>query len=192
MIEVRKCFSHCIPHIPPLPLFLFNIHFVISFIFLFLIFSKGNVLDGVLKYQKMLSKPIGDSGTNYVTFTPLYLDGSGLGMMTTISTGVFAKVVSKSSPKNLSISQNENIADENVSNDHGKTKNTTNENTTKTKTELIGVAGIDIVISLLEQHYPIQEMGIYGHAFVINNNGLFLMHPKFKDQSGYGYPFLFS
>ena len=26
----------------------------------------------------------------------------------------------------------------------------------KTETELIGVAGIDIVISLLEQHYPIQ------------------------------------
>ena len=54
-------------------------------------YNQGNVLDGVLEYQKVLSKPIGNSGTNYVTFTPLYLDGSGLGMMTTVSTGVFAR-----------------------------------------------------------------------------------------------------
>ncbi|XP_066919359.1 voltage-dependent calcium channel subunit alpha-2/delta-3-like [Clytia hemisphaerica] len=121
--------------------------------------TVGNVLDGVLKYQKVLSKPIGESGTNYVTFTPLYLDGSGLGMMTTISTGVFANLNNESTSFDI---------------DDGKSD-----------TELIGVAGIDIVISLLEQHYPIQEMGVFGHAFVINNNGLFLMHPKFKDQFGY-------
>lgn len=53
------------------------------------------------------------------------------------------------------------------------------------KGELIGVAGMDIVISLLQQQYPVQEMGVFGHAFAINNNGLFLMHPKFKDQTGY-------
>ena len=28
-------------------------------------------------------------------------------------------------------------------------------------------------------------MGVFGHAFAINNNGLFLMHPKFKNQDGY-------
>lgn len=180
-------------------------------VFLFLYF-QGNVLDGVLKYQKMLSKPIGDSGTNYVTFTPLYLDGSGLGMMTTVSTGVFAKVASKSSSslhsssssssKNFSNSQKEKSANENMTTAYENiktntenTKTTPRENTkanTATATELIGVAGIDIVISLLEQHYPIQEMGIFGHAFIINNNGLFLMHPKFKDQSGYdGFSLLF-
>lgn len=162
-------------------------------------YFPGNVLDGVLKYQKMLSKPIGDSGTNYVTFTPLYLDGSGLGMMTTISTGVFAKVASHSSSMvpsqsslsstNFSNSQNRNSIGENITT-HDNTSKTfarnteTNSKNVKTATELIGVAGIDIVISLLEQHYPIQEMGIFGHAFIINNNGLFLMHPKFKDQSG--------
>ena len=90
------------------------------------------------------------SNENRVIFTPLYLDGSGLGMMTTISTAVFSKKNDSSSPG-----------------------------------ELIGVAGMDIVISLLEQQYPVQKMGVFGHAFAINNNGLFLMHPKFKDQSGY-------
>ena len=109
----------------------------------------GNVLDGVLKYQKRLSLPLGLSGEDRVIFTPLYLDGSGLGMMTTISTAVFS------------------------------IKNDTQ------KGELIGVAGMDIVISLLQQQYPVQEMGVFGHAFAINNNGLFLMHPKFKDQTGY-------
>lgn len=122
-----------------------------------------------------MSKPIGDSGANYVTFTPLYLDGAGLGMMTTISTGVFTKVASKSTSSSLHSSSSSSMAFLNSQNSENRT----------TATELIGVAGIDIVISLLEQHYPIQDMGIFGHAFVINNNGMFLMHPKFKDQSGY-------
>jgi len=103
-----------------------------------------------LKYQKVLSKPIGDSGNNYATFAPLYLDGSGLGMVSTVSTGVFV-----------------------------------NNNNNKNKTELIGVAGIDIVTSLLQQQSPVHKMGAFGHAFAINNNGLFLLHPKFKDQTGY-------
>ena len=55
----------------------------------------------------------------------------------------------------------------------------------KNKTELIGVAGIDIVTSLLQQQSPVHKMGVFGHAFAINNNGLFLLHPKFKDQTGY-------
>ncbi|XP_066912341.1 voltage-dependent calcium channel subunit alpha-2/delta-3-like isoform X3 [Clytia hemisphaerica] len=111
--------------------------------------TVGNVLDGVLKYQKRLSQPLGQSLDDHVIFTPLYLDGSGLGMMTTISTAVFS-----------------------------------NKNGSDTR-ELIGVAGMDIVVSLLQQQYPVQKMGVFGHAFAINNNGLFLMHPKFKDQSGY-------
>jgi len=109
----------------------------------------GNVLDGVLKYQKRLSQPLGESQEDNVIFTPLYLDGSGLGMMTTISTAVFST-----------------------------------KNNSETR-ELIGVAGMDIVVSLLQQQYPVQKMGVFGHAFAINNNGLFLMHPKFKDQYGY-------
>ena len=93
------------------------------------------------------------------------------------------------SSTNFSNSQNRNSIGENITT-HDNTSKTfarnteTNSKNVKTATELIGVAGIDIVISLLEQHYPIQEMGIFGHAFIINNNGLFLMHPKFKDQSG--------
>ena len=106
-------------------------------------------MDGVLKYQKRLSQPLGQSRQDNVIFTPLYLDGSGLGMMTTISTAVFSTRNNSETP------------------------------------ELIGVAGMDIVVSLLQQQYPIQKMGVFGHAFAINNNGLFLMHPKFKDQSGY-------
>lgn len=49
----------------------------------------------------------------------------------------------------------------------------------------LSVLGMDIVVSLLQEQYPLQKMGVFGHAFAINNNGLFLMHPKFKDQTGY-------
>ena len=50
---------------------------------------------------------------------------------------------------------------------------------------LLGVAGVDIRITLLQQQYPKTRLGVFGHAFSINNNGLFLIHPRFRDQSGY-------
>ena len=28
-------------------------------------------------------------------------------------------------------------------------------------------------------------IGVFGHGFVVNNNGFILLHPSFKDQEGY-------
>lgn len=111
--------------------------------------TVGNVWNGVLQYQKVLSKPIAQEEKENIIFTPLYLDSGDLGMMTTISAPVFGKVDNSSQRK------------------------------------LLGVAGVDIRVTLLEQQYPITKLGVFGHAFAINNNGLFLIHPKFQDQTGY-------
>lgn len=51
------------------------------------------------------------------------------------------------------------------------------------KRSLLGVAGIDIRMTQLEQQYPSDELGVFGHGFAINNNGLFLIHPKYRDPS---------
>ena len=42
--------------------------------------------------------------------------------------------------------------------------------------ELIGVAGIDIRLKTLQQQSPQQQLGPFGHSFVINNNGVILVH----------------
>ncbi|XP_057293418.1 voltage-dependent calcium channel subunit alpha-2/delta-3-like [Hydractinia symbiolongicarpus] len=109
----------------------------------------GNVWNRVLKYQNVLSYPVAKSKQEIVVFTPLYLDGSGLGMMTTIAVGAFSD------------------------------KGNTSDNS------LIGVAGIDITTTILQQQAPAYKLGIFGHAFAINNNGLFLIHPRFRDQTGH-------
>ena len=51
------------------------------------------------------------------------------------------------------------------------------------KRRLLGVAGIDIRMTQLEQQYPSDKLGAFGHGFAINNNGLFLIHPKYRDPS---------
>ena len=50
-------------------------------------------------------------------------------------------------------------------------------------TALIGVAGIDVRLKVLEQQYPKHKLGLWGHAFVINNNGVILIHPYLRDTS---------
>ena len=42
--------------------------------------------------------------------------------------------------------------------------------------ELIGVTGIDIRLKTLQQQSPQQQLGPFGHSFVINNNGVILVH----------------
>ena len=42
--------------------------------------------------------------------------------------------------------------------------------------ELIGVAGVDIRLKTLQQQSPQQQLGPFGHSFVINNNGVILVH----------------
>ena len=100
-----------------------------------------------LEYQNILSIPIAKSNTDTVVFTPLYLDSSGFGMMTTVSAGVFGNKT-----------------------DNGNRR-------------LLGVAGVDIRITIIEQQYPKTKIGVFGHAFAINNNGLFLIHPRYRGQS---------
>ena len=51
--------------------------------------------NGVLKYQNKLSAPMFESNTEMVIFTPLYLDTTGFGMMTTVSVGVFSNKMSQ-------------------------------------------------------------------------------------------------
>ncbi|XP_057293419.1 voltage-dependent calcium channel subunit alpha-2/delta-3-like [Hydractinia symbiolongicarpus] len=111
--------------------------------------TVGNVWNRVLKYQQVLSYPIAKAKQDMVVFTPLYLDSSGLGMMTTIAVGIFSNA------------------------------------TNVTSNTLVGVAGVDIGTTLVERQPPYQKLGIFGHAFSINNNGLFLMHPRFRDQNGH-------
>lgn len=50
---------------------------------------------------------------------------------------------------------------------------------------LVGVAGVDVETSAFKRKYPLRKLGVFGHAFAINNNGLILFHPKFREQQGY-------
>ena len=55
-------------------------------------------------------------------------------------------------------------------------------NTTASEPRLLGVASVDIRISQLEELYPWNQFRGFGYGFAINNNGLFLMHPKLHGQ----------
>jgi Cache domain. len=50
---------------------------------------------------------------------------------------------------------------------------------------LIGVAGTDISLTNLTSLMPYSKMGVFSRAFVINNNGFVLIHPRFREQTGY-------
>ena len=56
---------------------------------------------------------------------------------------------------------------------------------TETNRKLLGVAGIDIRVSTISDIFPRHSLGVFGHAFCINNNGLFLTHPKLLSEQGY-------
>ena len=55
----------------------------------------------------------------------------------------------------------------------------------KKKKEVMGVAGTDIALTTLEEIIPRSKLGVFSHAFVINNNGFIVLHPKFRNQSGH-------
>ena len=50
--------------------------------------------------------------------------------------------------------------------------------TEKSKKDFLGVAGVDMDIILLDKLIPNSELGVLGHRFSVNNNGLFLTHSK--------------
>ena len=53
--------------------------------------TLGNIWDNVLKYLQVLSRPIASSNKQNVSYTPVYKDSTGLGMIMSVSLGVFGK-----------------------------------------------------------------------------------------------------
>ncbi|XP_076068270.1 voltage-dependent calcium channel subunit alpha-2/delta-1-like isoform X2 [Oratosquilla oratoria] len=51
--------------------------------------------------------------------------------------------------------------------------------------KLLGVAGIDVAVKTLKDLTPFQILGPNGYAFVVNNNGFLVLHPKLKGQVTY-------
>lgn len=106
--------------------------------------TLGNVWDTVLEYLKVFSRPIGrENSKQKPSYTPVYLDSTGLGMVMSVSLGVFEEK------------------------------------------ELIGVTGTDIALASIQEKILSAQLGFFSHVFMINNNGFVLVHPKFRDQTGY-------
>ena len=133
--------------------------------FFYKIETLGNIWDTVLDYIRVMSRPLipnlKDSGTKKLkpTYTPAYLDSAGFGMVMTISLSVFKKI---------SYIHNEDPSDVRY-NYEG----------------FLGVAGTDISLKNLKDQVDQSKLGVFSRGFVINNNGFVLIHPKFRDQSGY-------
>ncbi|XP_065651552.1 voltage-dependent calcium channel subunit alpha-2/delta-4 isoform X3 [Hydra vulgaris] len=53
------------------------------------------------------------------------------------------------------------------------------------KNNLSGVVGVDMLINSLKKKVSFKELGYLSHAIIINNNGFIILHPKFRDQTGY-------
>ena len=121
----------------------------------------GNVWDTVLEYLRVMSRPVSYSLNNnkmndlQATYTSAYMDNAGFGMVMSVSKSVFEKE-----------------------------KNTGSSPPQKYK-DLIGVAGTDISLTNISSLAPYSKMGVFSRAFIINNNGFVLVHPKFRPQTGY-------
>ncbi|XP_050732998.1 voltage-dependent calcium channel subunit alpha-2/delta-2-like isoform X2 [Eriocheir sinensis] len=50
---------------------------------------------------------------------------------------------------------------------------------------LLGVAGIDVPIKTLKSLSPFEAIGPNGYAFILNNNGFLILHPKLQKQLSY-------
>ena len=126
--------------------------------------TLGNIWDTVLDYLRIMSRPITEQyaiNRNKIksTYSPAYLDSAGFGMVMTISLNVFKK---REEPE-------ENAED-------GKKV---------VYKDILGVAGTDIALKNLKDQVDLSKMGSFSRAFVINNNGFILIHPKFREQTGY-------
>jgi Cache domain. len=124
--------------------------------------TLGNIWDTVLDYLRVMSRPLTevyrkDQAEIKPTYTPAYLDSAGFGMVMTISLNVFKKREEK---------------------DENGDKKIVYE-------DILGVAGTDIALKNLKDQVDLSKMGSFSRAFIINNNGFILTHPKFREQTGY-------
>ncbi|XP_028129613.2 voltage-dependent calcium channel subunit alpha-2/delta-3-like [Diabrotica virgifera virgifera] len=51
--------------------------------------------------------------------------------------------------------------------------------------QLLGVAGIDVPLSLFKQLIPYERLGVNGYAFIVTNNGYILTHPDHHTEFQY-------
>ena len=54
-------------------------------------------------------------------------------------------------------------------------------NDTNNNGKLHGVAGIDIRLKSLQQQYPAHKFGVFSYGFLINNNGVVMIHPSIRE-----------
>ena len=124
--------------------------------------TLGNIWDTVLDYLRVMSRPLTPSNNQVQlnpVYTPAYLDSAGFGMVMTISLSVFKK----------RMIPDENDPDKEIPKYDG----------------FLGVAGTDISLKNLKDHVDLSKTGVFSRGFIINNNGFVLIHPLFRDQSGY-------
>ena len=138
--------------------------------------TLGNIWDTVLDYLRVMSRPLIPDPYDpdklptpalKPVYTPAYLDSAGFGMVMSISMNAFKRKKPVKKTSSTSINNNNN-----------------NANLIEYEA-FLGVAGTDISLVNLKDKVEFSVTGSFSRGFIINNNGFVLIHPKFRDQSGY-------
>ena len=117
--------------------------------YLYKVETIGNIWDVILEYLTVMSRPLIVQKTQQqASFSPAYLDSTGMGMIMSVSMPVFSIAADR----------------------------------------FIGVVGTDIAIHTINDLAPHDQLGTFGHMFIITNNGVILYHPKFRVKSGKSLP----
>ncbi|XP_025207776.1 voltage-dependent calcium channel subunit alpha-2/delta-3 isoform X2 [Melanaphis sacchari] len=121
--------------------------------------SKDEVLESVLKYIAVLARPLVLQAEKHpVTWSHTFMDISSLN-----EDGVYQEYRPMTA---ISIPIFNKKRDEN--------------NKTRVKGDLLGVAGTDVPIAEFEKLTLPYKIGVNGYAFVVTNNGYVLFHPKLR------------
>ncbi|XP_074646736.1 voltage-dependent calcium channel subunit alpha-2/delta-2-like [Tubulanus polymorphus] len=135
--------------------------------------SMSAIRTKVQQYLTVLGRPMVLKRAKDIGWTNVYVDASGLGMMTTVTLPVYNTTILRSCVGKCTVPDK---LDEYVVDKACRAICSSNQT-------ILGVMGIDIRTKDMERYIPWRKLGPNGYSFAVTNNGYIVFHPHLKAES---------